>query len=83
MRHYLEAAEAFALSPIEFFHAANFSMKFAAPILLGASREQGEVGGSGKCQDNVENSMDCSDEENEVRDIEQGGAVPPRTHKTT
>lgn len=32
--------EAFALSPVEFFHAGNFSMKFAAPILLRASRGQ-------------------------------------------
>lgn len=44
-RHYLDAAEALALSQVEFFHADNFSMKFAAPILLGASRGQGVGGG--------------------------------------
>ncbi|CAM9618499.1 unnamed protein product [Ectocarpus fasciculatus] len=37
-RHYLEAADAFASSPVEFFHADNFSMKYAAPILLDAFR---------------------------------------------
>lgn len=37
-RHYLEAADALASSPVEFFHADNFSMKFAAPILLDAFR---------------------------------------------
>ncbi|CAM9827019.1 unnamed protein product [Ectocarpus sp. 6 AP-2014] len=37
-RYYLEAAEAFASSPVEFFHADNFCMKFAAPILLDAFR---------------------------------------------
>lgn len=40
-RFYLEAAEAFALSPVEFFHADNFSVKFAAPVLLGAFRDGG------------------------------------------
>ena len=44
-RYYLDAAEALALSPVEFFHTDNFSMKFSAPILLGASRRQGVVGG--------------------------------------
>lgn len=46
-RFYLEAAEAFALSPVEFFHADNFSMKFAAPVLLGAFRDGGAGGGDG------------------------------------
>lgn len=39
---YLEAAEALSLSPVEFFHASNFSMKFAAPVLLGAARGRDE-----------------------------------------
>lgn len=38
-RHYLEALEAFALSPMEFFHADNFSIKFASRVLLDASRD--------------------------------------------
>ncbi|CAM9160635.1 unnamed protein product, partial [Scytosiphon promiscuus] len=46
-RRYLEAAEALALSPVEFFHADNFSMKFAAPVLLGVSRAGCGVGGGG------------------------------------
>lgn len=44
-RQYLEAAEALALSPVEFFHANNFSMKFVAPVLLGAARGGGGGGG--------------------------------------
>lgn len=52
-RFYLEAAEAFALSPVEFFHADNFSMKFAARVLLGAYRDGGDgVGDGGTVADN-------------------------------
>ncbi|CAN0375875.1 unnamed protein product, partial [Ectocarpus sp. 12 AP-2014] len=43
-RYYLEAADAFASSPVEFFHADNFCMKFAAPILLDAFRGGTECG---------------------------------------
>lgn len=45
--YYLEAVEALSLSPVDFFHARNFSMKFAAPILLAAARgpEHNDPGG--------------------------------------
>lgn len=53
-RHYLEALEAFALSPVEFFHADNFSIKFASRVLLDlddASRD-GDGGGTHADRDN-------------------------------
>ncbi|CAM9350518.1 unnamed protein product, partial [Sphacelaria rigidula] len=40
-RHYLEAVEVLSLSPVEFFHSRNFSMKFVAPILLNCARDEG------------------------------------------
>lgn len=40
-RHYLEAVEVLSLSPVEFFHSRNFSMKFVAPILLNGARDEG------------------------------------------
>eukprot|EP00903_Cladosiphon_okamuranus_P005498 g5479.t1 len=55
-RFYFEALEAFALSPVEFFHANNFSMKFAAPVLLSAFRGGGGCdGGDGGTRIDSEN----------------------------
>lgn len=46
VRHYLEAAEALALSPVDFFHASNFSIKFAANVLLSTLKERESRGGA-------------------------------------
>lgn len=67
-RHYLDAAEALALSPVEFFHTDNFSMKFAAPILLGTSRGQGMGGGdsTAHARDLLDRVDRINEEEDEV-----------------
>lgn len=65
-RHYLDAAETLALSPVEFFHTDNFSMKFAAPILLGASRGHGVAEGDSAAH--ARNPLDRVDRINEEED---------------
>lgn len=67
-RHYLDAAEALALSPVEFFHTDNFSMKYAAPILLGASKGREVVGGDSTALagDSLEWGDRMNEEEDEV-----------------
>lgn len=74
--HYLEAMEALSLSPVEFFHAHTFSMKFAAPILLAAARgqEHKDPGGVHGYQEADSTAGTCCKEENdEVALMPRGG----------
>lgn len=66
VRHYLEAAEALALSPVDFFHASNFSIKFAANVLLGTLKERESRGGAVSCREDFNSRIDCSDKDDDA-----------------
>lgn len=66
MRHYLEAAEALALSPVDFFHASNFSIKFAANILLSTLKERESRGGASGYREDVNSRFNCSDKDDDA-----------------